>query len=77
MAIITMNSFNDDCLRLKICSLNQKDLRSIPVEFILVDSVSERTYTEKNWILIILQKSWRWPILARANHAKDVIIQKS
>ena len=35
MAIITTNLFDDDCLRLKICSLNRKDLRLIPVEFTL------------------------------------------
>ena len=29
----TTNSFDDYCLRLKICSLNQEDLCSIPVGF--------------------------------------------
>ena len=32
--------FDDDYFRLKICSLNLKGLRSIPIVFTLVDSMS-------------------------------------
>ena len=33
-------SFDDDCFRLKICSLNLKDLRSSPLGFTSVNSMS-------------------------------------
>ena len=51
MAIITTNSFDDDCLRLKICSFNRKDLCSIPVVFTLLGGFDVRVIKMiKKWI---------------------------
>ena len=48
--ITTKSSIDDDCLRLKICSLNRKVLRSIPDGFTYVDPMSGLIKMIKKWI---------------------------
>ena len=75
--ITTKSSIDDDCLRLKICSLNSEGLRSIPFGFTSVDSILGLIKMIKKWISNILPQICQCPILARAEHAKEVGSRKS
>ena len=61
--------YNDDCLQLKIYSVNRKVRRSIPVEFTLVDSMSEMIKFDRKSEFRIFTKisyasqSWHAPIM--------------